>query len=96
MPLSLIREILARPRAEVFVTLTVREANRFLETPQHQQHIAKTLGLNADEYERAIAGVRASGKAAQALGDLYQQRLLQYGGAKYLRSFWDAAQKEWP
>jgi three-Cys-motif partner protein len=76
MPLSLMRQILAPPRSEVFITFMVREANRFLETPQHQPHIAETLGLSSEAYERVIATVRANGRAAQALRDLYQQRLL--------------------
>jgi len=87
MPLSLMRQILAPPRSEVYVTFMVREANRFLETPQHQPHIAETLGLSSEAYERAIAKVRASGRAAQALRDLYQQRLLDEGGAKYVWTF---------
>jgi hypothetical protein len=65
----------------------VREANRFLETPQHQPHIAETLGLFGEAYDRAIANVRASARAAQALRDLYQQRLLDDGGANYVWTF---------
>jgi len=81
------REILRPPRSEVFITFMVREANRFLETPQHQPHIASTLGLDAQAYTRAISKVRSSGRAAQALRELYERRLREDGGAQYVWTF---------
>ncbi len=47
MPLSLIREILRPPRSEVFITFMAREANRFLESPQH----APAAGADAAQAE---------------------------------------------
>lgn len=75
LPLTLIRRILAVPRAEVFVTLMVRDMNRFLDDPPHRLAIAKMLDLDGDELITALARVKQSDNRMEALRDLYVERL---------------------
>lgn len=75
LPLSLINTILNLPRSEVLVTLMVRDVNRFLDEPNHQQADARLFGLRGDQLLEAIERVKATGNRTQALRDLYVERL---------------------
>lgn len=94
LPLSLVREILQRPRAEVFITFMVRDVNRFLDSPNHGVAVGELLGLDGHELEHVIAKVEASPHRVQALRDLYQRRLHEAAGATYVWSFRVAAAGE--
>lgn len=87
IPLEVMRQILSRPRAEVFITLMVHYLNRFIEDPYKHPGIAETFGLETNQLNSAIADVRASGHAAAALRELYEQRLRTEAGAKYVWPF---------
>lgn len=91
LPLGLIREILRRSRAEVFITFMVQAVNRFLDSPNHRIAIAELLGLAGAELERAIEQVEASPQRVSALRDLYQRRLHEAAGATYVWPFRVAA-----
>jgi three-Cys-motif partner protein len=75
LPLSLIRRILTLARAEVFVTLMVRDMNRFLNDPPHLQAISQTLDLAGNELTTALDAVKLSENRMQALRDLYVEQL---------------------
>jgi three-Cys-motif partner protein len=74
-PLALINATLDPLRSEVLITLMVRDINRFLNQPNHQQADAALFGLHGDELLAAIEGVKAATNRAQALRDLYVERL---------------------
>lgn len=87
VPLSLIRQILSFRFSEVFITFMVRDLNRFLTDAQHRSAVSEILGLDGQQFDEAIQKVCTSSNRALALRDLYESRLLQDGGAKYVWPF---------
>jgi three-Cys-motif partner protein len=89
LPLTLINGILRLPRSEVLVTLMVRDINRFLDEPNHQQADAHLFGLRGDELLTEIDRVKTTSTRTQALRDLYVERLeatVNSGQARYVSS----------
>lgn len=86
-PLSTVRAIPDRPRSEVFITFMARDVNRFLESPNHRVAIAELVGLDGESLDRATGWVLESSRRVQALKDLYQQQLVETGGARYVWTF---------
>jgi len=74
LPLSLINVILSPARSEVLITLMVRDINRFLDQPNHQQADAELFGLRGDELLAALELVKAAPNRTHALRDLYVAR----------------------
>lgn len=91
VPLSTVRAILNHPRSEVFITFMARDVNRFLESPNHRVAIAELVGLDGTDLDKATDWVLSSSRRVQAVKDLYQGRLLEAGGAKYVWPFRVAA-----
>lgn len=87
LPLSIIRSILALERSEVFITFMVRDVNRFLDQPNHQQAIARLLGLDDADLAQVVSEVEHSISRVDALRDLYVERLKTGANAKFARSF---------
>ena len=81
VPLDLVQHILHLRRAEVFITLMVRDMRRFLDSPPHQQAIARMMNLYGTELADAIDRVKRADDGAQALRDVYVERLESVGGA---------------
>ena len=84
LPLTLIEQILARPRSEVFITFMSRDMNRFLDVQQHRRASMQILGMNDEEFDRTIAAVVTSEKREFALRDVYLRQLKERAGAKYV------------
>jgi three-Cys-motif partner protein len=89
LPLALINLILSPSRSEVLITLMVRDINRFLDRPNHQQADAELFGLRGDELLAAIERVKRAPSRTQALRDLYVERLeatVPNGRARFVTS----------
>jgi hypothetical protein len=63
----------------------VRDINRFLNQPNHQQADAETFGLRGHDLESALTRVRQSSDRTEALRDLYVARLESTGPHDRLR-----------
>lgn len=57
------------------------------ESPNHRVAIAELVGLDGESLDRATGWVLESSRRVQALKDLYQQQLVETGGARYVWTF---------
>ncbi len=82
VPFYLIQRFLEMLNAEVFITIMMRDINRFAEhpDPKTQHHILKLFGT-----QKVLNVIRGSGDRLLALRQLYQEQLLRY--AKFVRFF---------
>ncbi|MFX0077476.1 MAG: three-Cys-motif partner protein TcmP [Candidatus Hermodarchaeota archaeon] len=69
VPFSAVKEILIRPRNEVFITLMTRDINRFLKSEDHQNALSELLG--GSEH---LNGISSQEEAANR----YAKRLKEY------------------
>jgi three-Cys-motif partner protein len=75
LPLTLIRSILTLQWTEIFITLMVRDMNRFLDDANHQQAIGRVLDLTGDDLLNAIEEIKREPNRRRALRDVYAERL---------------------
>ncbi len=82
VPFDLVQRLLSMPMAEVFITIMLRDANRFAEhpDPSTQQYVVDLFGTS-----EVLKLINASGNRLLALRQLYQTQLLQY--ARFVRFF---------
>ncbi len=87
VPLALVRQILEPARSEIFITFMARDVNRFLDSPTHRVATGEMLGLQGRALDEVLADVHRSPYRVQALRDLYEKRLRELGGARYVWAF---------
>lgn len=82
-PFRLVQRLLENQSTEVFITIMIRDINRFVEHPNtsERQHIKKLLGATDDEIDNVII----SGDRVLAFRQLYQSKL--HMCAKFVRFF---------
>ncbi len=82
-PLSMIKRILKNPKTEVYVSFMYRDINRFLETPEFEQHLDQLYGCGA---WRKANEIEDSNARKQYLSELYKDQL-RNAGARHVLSF---------
>jgi three-Cys-motif partner protein len=92
--LAMVRDILSRPRAEVFITFMLRDLNRFWDNPNHMTAASELLGLEGADLQDAAEQVLTSPTRGLALRDLYVKRLHDGAGAGYVWPFRVASRGE--
>ena len=86
VPFEIIKELLAIPRVEVFITFMVRDVNRFLDSPKHKISIEELFGVN--NVLEILSGKEYSYlPREQALLKLYRDRLHCDAGVRYTLPF---------
>jgi three-Cys-motif partner protein len=82
VPFDLVQRLLSMPMAEVFITVMLRDANRFAEHPDPttQQYVVDLFGT-----PEVLKLIKTSGNRLLALMQLYQTQLLQH--AQFVRFF---------
>ena len=83
LPMSIMRELMRRPRTELLINFMFEEINRFLNHPDQPANFDEFFGDG-----KWREGCQRSGPARRAfLHDLYQDQLRTVAGARYVRSF---------
>jgi len=82
VPFDLVQRLLSMPMAEVFITLMLRDANRFAEHPDPttQKYVVDLFGT-----PEVLKLIKASSNRLLALRQLYQTQLVQH--AQFVRFF---------
>lgn len=87
VPLTTIREILAIPRAEVFITFMVQFVNRFFGQSDRDRAYASLFGINASQLARVRAALLTDAQREQRIRDYYIERLKAAANAKFCWPF---------
>jgi len=80
VPFDLVQRLLAMPKAEIFITIMLRDANRFAEDPNTQHHIVDLFGT-----PDVLNVIKDSDDRLFELRQLYQEQLSQF--ARFVRFF---------
>ena len=82
VPFDLVQRLLVMPKAEVFITIMMRDANRFAEhpDPNTQQYIVELFGT-----PEVLEVIKDSDNRLLAFRQIYQEQLLRY--ARFVRFF---------
>jgi len=91
VPLPIVREILRLNHSEAVITYMVRDINRFLTDKQHRAAIGEILGLDGSSLDEAILDIVSAPSREIALRELYERRLREVAGARYVWTFRVAA-----
>lgn len=86
IPISTIKKLLSNTKTEVFITFMVRDVNRFLASPPHQNSIKELFGLQNIE-KKLIEEPYSQLKKEQAILKLYRNQLYDIANVKFTFPF---------
>ncbi len=86
-PMSLIKRLMEHYGCEVLINFMYEEVNRFLTANYRTKAQQYDELFGTDEWQTIITDQPDSRERALRIHDLYQNQLINYAGAKYVRSF---------
>lgn len=86
-PMSLIKRLMNHRGCEVLITFMYEEINRFLTANYSTKAQQYDSLFGTDEWRAIITGQPDSKERALRIHDLYQNQLINYADARYVRSF---------